>query len=92
MVAEAKVAVESVGFPPLDAQRLERLLEVLGLPRRAPSGLPRERLVAAMARDKKNLEGRIRCALPRAIGRMGDPDAIATVVAAERLVDALLGD
>lgn len=92
MVAEARIAVEAVGFPAADAGRLERLIESLGLPRRAPTGLPDERLLAAMARDKKNVGGHVRCALPRAIGRMGEPPAIVTSVDARRLLDALRGD
>ncbi|HEX6853396.1 MAG TPA: 3-dehydroquinate synthase [Candidatus Polarisedimenticolaceae bacterium] len=92
MTAEGRIAVEAVGFPAEDAARVERLLARLGLPLRAPAGTSREELLAAMARDKKNLAGLVRCALPRAIGRMGDAGAVATVVDAERLADALRGD
>jgi 3-dehydroquinate synthase len=92
MAAEARLAIDAVGFPAADALRLERLLEAFGLPRRAPEGLPRDRMLAAMARDKKNVRGEVRCALPREIGRMGHAGEIATGVEAERLLAALRGD
>jgi 3-dehydroquinate synthase len=92
MAAEARIAIDAVGFPRADAERLERLLAELGLPLRAPDGLSRDGLVAAMARDKKNAAGAVRCALPRAIGRMGEEGAIATVVDPGRLAAALHGD
>ena len=54
--------------PAEDAQRLESLLRELGLPV-APPPLDRERLLAAMRLDKKNLGGRLRLILWHGIGQ-----------------------
>ena len=51
-----------------------RLLQRFGLPTTAP-GLEVDRLVAAMARDKKNRLGKIRFVLPRSIGKVELTDA-----------------
>ncbi|MCS6843288.1 MAG: 3-dehydroquinate synthase [Caldilineales bacterium] len=48
--------------------RVERLLERLGLPTRIAAGYAPEQVLAAMATDKKRLSGRLRFVLPRAIG------------------------
>ena len=92
MAAESRIAVEAVGFPREDRRRLLALIEALGLPTRAPSGLDPAAILAAMALDKKSLAGAVRCALPRSIGRMGEPGSIATIVDPGRLVAALHGD
>jgi 3-dehydroquinate synthase len=74
MVAEARLA-ERLGWVGSEvAGRIERLLESLGLPTRAP-GLDPVRLLDAMGRDKKNRGGRIRFVLPRSIGRVELTDA-----------------
>jgi 3-dehydroquinate synthase len=69
MAAEARLA-ERLGWIGADAvDRLTRLLERFGLPTSAP-GLDAGKLMAAMARDKKNRAGKIRFVLPRSIGKV----------------------
>ena len=50
--------------------RVRALLGRLGLPIRLPLPLPAERLVDAMAADKKNRGSQIRCAFPARLGTM----------------------
>ncbi len=74
MVAEARLA-ERLGWIGMDAvNRLIRLLKRFGLPTSAP-GLNVDRLIAAMTRDKKNRQGKIRFVLPRSIGEVELTDA-----------------
>ena len=69
MAAEARLA-ERLGWIGADAvDRLKRLLVRFGLPTSAP-GLDAGKLMAAMARDKKNRAGKIRFVLPRSIGKV----------------------
>jgi 3-dehydroquinate synthase len=72
MVAEARLAVEATGFPQAVVQRLETLLQGLGLPIRLPeeTEVPLEELLVATRRDKKARQGRARYALPTALGKM----------------------
>jgi 3-dehydroquinate synthetase len=51
---------------------LAALLQRLGLPTRVGETVGQERILAAMASDKKNRAGGIRFALPRAVGTMGE--------------------
>ncbi len=87
MIAETRLA-ESLGW--INSQigdRLERLLDNLGLPT-AIKDLEFERIIEAMRRDKKNRDGRIRFILPRSIGEVEgiDLDEIGLIrVAVERL-------
>ncbi len=87
--AEAWIAVRRTGFPRAAAERLERLLAALGLPRRLPSRLPLEAVLGAMRHDKKTRRGRLRCALPCAIGRMGAGPAVTVEVTRAELRAAL---
>jgi 3-dehydroquinate synthase len=74
MVAEARLA-ERLGWIRADVVvRLIELLERFGLPTAAP-GLDADKLLAAMARDKKNRRGKIRFVLPRSIGAVELTDA-----------------
>jgi 3-dehydroquinate synthase len=67
MVAENRLA-ERLGYIGADVTaRLVRLLERMGLPTSAP-GLDPDRLLDAIARDKKNRDGKLRFVLPRSIG------------------------
>ena len=50
------------------------LLERLGLPVRLPVPVAPERLLAAMASDKKNRAREIRFALPTSLGRMDEAE------------------
>jgi 3-dehydroquinate synthase len=70
LVAECALA-ESLGI----ARRglgadVAALLSRLGLPGRLDRRLPRDRVLAAMAADKKNRAARVRFALPRDVGTM----------------------
>ncbi|MFI5455171.1 MAG: 3-dehydroquinate synthase [Isosphaerales bacterium] len=67
MVAESRLA-ERLGWIGADVTlRVVRLLERLGLPTAAP-GLDPDRLLDAIARDKKNRRGKLHFVLPRSIG------------------------
>jgi 3-dehydroquinate synthase len=70
MVAACRLARDLAGFPAADASRVTRLLEALRLPVRVRATLERPAILAAMARDKKRSEGRVRFVLPEAIGRV----------------------
>jgi 3-dehydroquinate synthase len=74
MVAEGQLAAR-IGWVPDDlAVRIRRLVERFGLPASAGELNP-DAMLDAMSRDKKNLKGRIRFVLPRAIGRVELTDA-----------------
>jgi 3-dehydroquinate synthase len=68
MVLAAKLSAQLGRAPAADAQRLERLLDVLGLPVALPTGNDAERLLELMRLDKKNLSGHLRLILWRGIG------------------------
>lgn len=70
MVAEGRLATTITGFPVQDLNRLQALLEKVGLPVRIPCGITRDRILAAAAADKKSRQGRVRCTLPARIGEM----------------------
>ena len=88
MVGAGEIAVALGRWRPTDLQRLERLLERLGLPTRA-GGVTTERLLAAMRYDKKNIAGALRWVLPTRIGRAvlvaGVPAAVVRRAVARRL-------
>ena len=70
MVAEGRLATEFTGFPVADLLRLKRWLLKAGLPVRLPQGVDPADVEEAAGSDKKNRQGRIRCALPRRLGAM----------------------
>jgi 3-dehydroquinate synthase len=87
MIAEARLA-ESLGL--VDSHvgdRLERLLNDLGLPI-VLRDLDFDRIIEAMRRDKKNRNGRIRFILPRSIGAV-EGDDLDDIDAIGRAVDRL---
>jgi 3-dehydroquinate synthase len=67
MVLECRLAERLGWIGPEITERLEGLLRRLGLPIDA-GGLDTDALLAAMRRDKKNRDGRVRFVLPRSIG------------------------
>jgi 3-dehydroquinate synthase len=84
MAAEARLAQRLGWLGTDDVDRLIQLLERFNLPTSA-SGLDAEKLVAAMARDKKNRQGKVRFVLPRSIGKVeltdiASPDDIRAVL------------
>ncbi|MBM3335823.1 3-dehydroquinate synthase [Candidatus Sumerlaeota bacterium] len=70
MVAAGRLAVAMGRFERSDQDRIERLLESVGLPVRIPARLEAEDLIERMRKDKKVRHGRIRLVLPEAIGRV----------------------
>ena len=52
-----------------DTERMERLLQAVGLPTAVPAGFDPEQLLALMRLDKKNIAGTLRLILWRGIGR-----------------------
>jgi len=70
LVAECELA-EAMGIGRRGlAAEVARLLRRLGLPIRLEHPLPRDRLLAAIAADKKNRAASVRFALPRDVGTM----------------------
>jgi len=69
MALEAEVATRMGLFPEGEARRQEELLRRMGLPTRARAVDP-GKVLEAMAFDKKARGGKLRFALPRAIGRV----------------------
>jgi 3-dehydroquinate synthetase len=71
LVAEAALATGLGLATPEPGARVAALLERLGLPTRVSEPVSEDRILAAMASDKKNRAGGIRFALPRGVGTMG---------------------
>jgi 3-dehydroquinate synthase len=71
LVAEAALATGLGLATPEAGARVAALLERLGLPTRVGGPVGEERILAAMGIDKKNRDGAVRFALPRAVGTMG---------------------
>jgi 3-dehydroquinate synthase len=89
LVAECELAeTMGIGRAGLGAD-VSELLRRLGLPVRLVEPLPRERVMAAMAADKKNRADRVRFALPRDVGTMF-PGEHWTVAADERAISQAL--
>jgi 3-dehydroquinate synthase len=68
LCVEAGIACERTGFPSGHADRLERLLDLMGLPTRLPPTLDPRAIAAATRSDKKRRRGRARYALPVRLG------------------------
>jgi len=71
MVVEARIAQRLTGFPAAATSRLEALLHRVGLKTRVPRAFDLAAFARHARRDKKVRDGRIRCALPLRIGRLG---------------------
>jgi 3-dehydroquinate synthetase len=70
LLAECALA-ETIGAAPVGVRlRVSALLERLGLPVRLAQALDADRVMAAMASDKKNRAARVRFALPSRLGEM----------------------
>jgi shikimate kinase/3-dehydroquinate synthase len=70
--------------PPAVAEEARALLDALGLPRRAPPGIPRAAALAALRSDKKRVGTTLRFVLCDAVG-----SAVTTAVPGELAADAL---
>lgn len=68
MVLAATLSSRLGRAPESDAQRLQRMLDSLGLPTTLPAGSNAEQLLDLMRLDKKNVSGRLRLILWRGIG------------------------
>ncbi|MFN2115662.1 MAG: 3-dehydroquinate synthase, partial [Anaerolineae bacterium] len=75
LVAASRLATRLGLAEPELGRRLERLLMILGLPVRY-SGPSPEDVVAAMQTDKKRADGRLRFAVPTAVGQVTMVDAV----------------
>ena len=70
MVAETRLS-ERIGLAPAGlAAEIAGVLVRLGLPTRFPPAIDRQRVLDALARDKKKLAGQVRFALPVCIGEV----------------------
>jgi 3-dehydroquinate synthase len=63
-----------------DAERLEALLQRIGLPTAIPAGITADALLARMRLDKKNRAGALRLILWRGIGQAEIVEDVATTV------------
>ena len=69
MVLAARLSTALGRAPAADAERLQALLQRLGLPVAIPAGLQPDALLARMRLDKKNVAGRLRLVLWQGMGR-----------------------
>jgi 3-dehydroquinate synthase len=77
LVAAGELALrQGSGWTARDQERLLRLLRATRLPTRLPAGIARERLLAAMYRDKKTRAGQLRWVLPVRTGAVAVGQAV----------------
>jgi 3-dehydroquinate synthase len=69
MVLAAKMSERLGMSEPADRERLQRLLQRLGLPTTVPAGMDPQQLLELMRLDKKNANGQLRLILWRGIGK-----------------------
>jgi 3-dehydroquinate synthetase len=81
-----RLAVAGTGL----RRRVASLLERLGLPIRLPVPVPPERLLAAMASDKKNRVREVRFALPTSLGGMDEGERWTRAAPEAAIREALL--
>ena len=74
MIAESRMARRAGFLPPAAEDRLHALIDSVGLPVRAPDGVERERVLAALGSDKKARGGTPRFVVLEDIGRVRDRD------------------
>jgi len=87
--AASRIGVERGATPPERANRIETLLDHLGLGR-APLDVALDDVLAALTTDKKHRGGLLRWVLPTADGHIVDPDVPASLVRSVA-VDVLAG-
>ncbi len=68
IVAAAQVSVRRAGLSLGEAERIRSALAAHHLPTQLPENFPREKILAAIKRDKKFVEGRIRFVVAHKIG------------------------
>jgi len=91
LLAECAMAERAGILPAGTGARVAALLGQLGLPVRVDFRTNAERIRHAMARDKKNVAGELRFAVPLEVGRMGERRGTWTVGFDEVTIDAGLG-
>ena len=74
MVAESRMALRAGFLEAAAENRLRSLIESVGLPVQPPDGVERERVLAALASDKKARGGKPRFVVLEDIGRVRDRD------------------
>lgn len=88
LLAECAMAERAGILPAGTGARVAALLGQLGLPVRVAFRTNAERVRHAMARDKKNVAGELRFAVPLEVGRMGERRGTWTVGFDEVTIDA----
>jgi 3-dehydroquinate synthase len=91
LVAECVMGERAGLLPAGTRDRIASLLRKLGLPARAPFRSNPVRVRQAMARDKKNVGGEIRFALPLEIGRTAARNGAWTITFDDATIDAGVG-
>jgi 3-dehydroquinate synthase len=76
MVAAAEIGIAAGRLDQFSAERIEQMLQKLGLPVRAPLPDDRDELLELMQHDKKVAAGKIRFVLADGIGQAGLYDDI----------------
>ena len=76
MVAAAQVSVRRAGLSLGEYERIVATLRACQLPTTLPADFPREKIFAALPRDKKFENGRIRFVVAHAIGKAGVSEKI----------------
>ena len=90
MVMAAELGGSLTGFLPVDARRLRRLLEQLGLPVSLDKhDLKVEDMINAMGMDKKVSDGRLKFVLARSLGDVIVSDAVGLEVLRELLSEQM---
>lgn len=92
LVAESTMGEKAGMLAPGTRDRLAAALRNLGLPVRAPFRTNPVRVRQAMDRDKKNIGGQVRFAIPRDIGKAGERNGEWTVALDEATIEAGLGE
>lgn len=88
MAVEVRIAESRVGFPVVHRRRVVALLDAFGLPTAPPMTVEVDDVVRAAAIDKKNVGGRLRCAVPARLGRMPEATSIPLEVTPDELREA----
>jgi len=76
LIAAAQVSVRRAGLSLGEAARIRAALEARHLPVALPADFPREKIFAALPRDKKFESGRVRFVVAHAIGRASIADNV----------------
>ncbi len=70
MCCAALLAQHTSGFSNAETERIQLLLQTLGLPTKVPAGLPASEIIRAMQCDKKKVNKSVQLVLPSAIGNV----------------------